>query len=437
MWSALGKVVDVELGASLPERKRLIQRLTAAPSDRKYSLRFQGRAHQLDVYTVAISFPKYRLSNGRTQALQEQFLAAHPDLPRDFFSRDQEAESAQAEQHKLLKSLVSEAGLYNYFKKNPQDDPLILTSNGIVVNGNRRLCAMRELLADDPQKFVRFRNVQVVFLPACSEEDIDELEAQLQIIPDIKAEYTWVARACMMRRRQADHGYDALNLSRIYQMPQKDVAEELELLALADQYLDFWGSSKKYDMVTADEFAFRTLRKDLRGLHDPKEREFLKAVAFVLIKNKPEGAGRLHTFIDKVAKDRSVIASRLHTFLGEPVINDQVKAEEAVHEDPADAELLGSAQPIYEVSGKLRDPSKADELSRLVIDVVEGERAKKRQEDRENSVVLNLINAYTNVQSAALALSSSTYKPEVPFHIRQIEDALKDFTQKIKRYDHH
>lgn len=426
----------MELGAPLPARRRLIAQLTSAPSDRKFQVRFQGRAHQLDVYTVSIGFPKYRLSNGRTEALQEQFLANHPDLDGDFFSKDEEAESAQTEQHKLLKTLVNVAGLFDYFKKNKQDDPLILTLSGVVVNGNRRLCAMRELLEDRPDRYPYFRNVQVVLLPAASEEDLDELEAQLQIIPDIKAEYTWIARACMMRRRQADHNYDARDLSRIYQIGQPEVAEELELLALADQYLDFWSLSKKYDHVTADEFAFRTLRKDLRRLHDQKDRELVKGVAFVLIRNKPEGAGRLHTFLTKVTTHRAEIARRLEGVLGGPVVGGDPDRTATGTTEPGDRELLGPAQPGLRLNDVLRDSSRADDISSVVIDVVEGERARRRQEERENSVVLNLVDAHTSIKSATLALNLSTYKPEVPFQIGQIEDALKDFKQKIKRYDH-
>ena len=41
--------------------------------------------------------------------------------------------------------MVSEKGLLNYFKKNELELPLVLTDLGFVVNGNRRLCAMRIL----------------------------------------------------------------------------------------------------------------------------------------------------------------------------------------------------------------------------------------------------------------------------------------------------
>ena len=48
-------------------------------------------------------------------------------------------------------------------------------------------CFLRRMKINMP----RFKHVRVVFLPPCEQNDIDELEAELQIQPDIKSEYPW------------------------------------------------------------------------------------------------------------------------------------------------------------------------------------------------------------------------------------------------------
>jgi hypothetical protein len=357
-------------------------------------------------------------------------------LPRDLFEKDQESEQAQIEQHKLLETLLPEAGLYNYFKKHKQEEPLILTNLGIVVNGNRRLCAMRDLLESDTSKFRHFRNIQVVFLPPADERDIDELEASLQIRPDIKAEFSWIARACMMKRRQVDHQYDTEALAALYGLKPQQVREQLEMRDLADSYLDSIGTPKKYDAVLGDEFAFKALRAELRRVYDPADKLLVQQLAFHLMQTDPEGTGRLHTFIPKVVQHRAVIVDRLAKEFGEPPIVEEPERPKTSKKESGDEALLGQAVPQFEINPKLREPERADAINAIIVDVVEGEQAKARQKRWENSVVSSLDLAYSSLYNANLALSSSTFKPEVKLRLASVDEALGEFKKKLKKYDH-
>src|SRR5216684_4710957 len=141
----------MELGWPLPKRKELIQRLKQEPNKKTAVLPFQGRLQEFSRHRVPISFPKYRLDNGRTRSAQVEWLALHPELPKDLFTADLESQAAQSTQHNILKSMFGQGDkeLLRYFRKHEQADPLILTELGFVLNGNRRLCAMRELINED------------------------------------------------------------------------------------------------------------------------------------------------------------------------------------------------------------------------------------------------------------------------------------------------
>src|SRR5439155_3070065 len=139
-----------------PKRTSHLKQLYSASSKRTFDLRFQGHLQTFNIHRVPVELPKYRLNNGRTLAAQVQHLAKHPELPRDFFTRDLELEDAQAVQHAILRRMVDDKDLLEYFKTHEQEKPLLLSHEGFVVNGNRRLCALRILLEQDKQRYVRF-----------------------------------------------------------------------------------------------------------------------------------------------------------------------------------------------------------------------------------------------------------------------------------------
>ncbi|MFD6273520.1 transcriptional regulator [Nocardia asteroides] len=77
----------------------------------------------------------------------------------------------------LLKSL----------RTHKQNEPGLITREGILVNGNTRCAALREL---DPNSTMR-----VGVLPAsCTWQDINDLEISLQLLPDERREYSYINR---------------------------------------------------------------------------------------------------------------------------------------------------------------------------------------------------------------------------------------------------
>jgi len=158
---------NIVLGWALPKRKMYLEKLVATQGrESKYSwpLKFRNRQESFPVYIVSLELPKYRLENGRTQASQEDYLAKHPNLPPDFFRQDKESDHAQRIQHELLYEMLEKNNLKTYFKDidNKQTEPLILSHEGYVVNGNRRLCAMRTLYAEKKERYGHFANIDVV-----------------------------------------------------------------------------------------------------------------------------------------------------------------------------------------------------------------------------------------------------------------------------------
>ena len=160
-------------GLSLPERLQRFRDITSnkqANSIMKYDVPTVNGTELHEVYLVSIDLPKYRLDNTRTLALQEQYIFNH-SKDEDFFN-DVESDEIQEIQHGFIKTLITssdkEKDLLTYFSSHVQTEPLILTHDGFVISGNRRLCAFRELLGENMinfSKYKHFSQVRVVILP--------------------------------------------------------------------------------------------------------------------------------------------------------------------------------------------------------------------------------------------------------------------------------
>ena len=415
-------------GWALPKRKKFIQDLQTGANEGSYPLsKFQGKPVSLPFYKVPIGLPKYRLANGRTQAAQQEFLALHPDMPKEFFRSDFESDEAQAAQDHLLQGMVQEEGLLKYFKdpKNTQTDPLILTNDGFVVNGNRRLCAFRKLFAEDAQKFEHLQSIAAIILPVCVERDIDALEAELQIKKDIKAEYNWYTKACMFRSKRQAGAYTDEELANMYDLAVKEIQELIRLLEYAEKYLEAIGKPQQYHLVEDKYFAFKSLTSAQQKLTREGDKDLLEKVAFVLI-NSPEKEGRLYERIPQIQEYLPVIAGRLKEDLTMPAAPPAGAAQTGL-------DLLGG--PAETTDTRLVKAVEADEnkgkVYEVVQDVIQSETNKKREMKNKNFVLEKIRGANTLLADALSGISKDSNIEGIQAQLDAVTDGVARITKWI------
>ena len=135
----------------MPEDKEsriafLRKKIEDVARDRQHStfdVPFRGKPATLTRIEIKTDFPLYRVQSGRTHSAQAAYLDRHSELPQDFFA-DPEDPGVQMAQHELLLELITDQGLDRDLRNRGQWNPLVLTHDGYVVDGNRRLCALRE-----------------------------------------------------------------------------------------------------------------------------------------------------------------------------------------------------------------------------------------------------------------------------------------------------
>ena len=325
---------DMRYGWPLPRRKQCFSELASEAKLRGTESQrienFKGTPLSLPIIRVELNLPKYRIANGRTSSIQEEWATRHGKEENYFTDGDPELYVLQEAQHEILHDMIGEEGLYDKFKDtmNQQVEPLLLDESGFVINGNRRLCCWRELYQQDPDKYTHFSHVDVVVLPKCEDKELDALESRLQIEKDIRSDYSWHAEAKMFKEKQRKFGYTTAELSKQYRKPKKDIDELFEIRELGAEYLETRDKKNLWSLLSETEHTFKRLNKTMKGQKSPADREVLKELAFTYI-DDPDAAGeRLYTFIPKLGKHLSSVKSELRKeFKSQP--NPQVDDEAA------------------------------------------------------------------------------------------------------------
>jgi hypothetical protein len=152
--------------------------------------------------------------------------------------------SAQRVQHEILIEFANRGrgeSVIPIMQKLRQDrrqmESLLVTSTGVVVNGNRRLAAMRELFADEPGSYP-FQLVEVAVLPkSVTPPDLKKIEFQLQMQQETKLPYDWAIQ-CLSVRELAESGVSQEEIQHMMRLTRvEDIQAMINRLNEAEMYL--------------------------------------------------------------------------------------------------------------------------------------------------------------------------------------------------------
>jgi hypothetical protein len=283
--------------SSPKERKDLLQKLPKGRrGDETFSLTFQGTYQAFKVDRVPIDIPLYNLKNTRTVSAQQQFLAENSNFDKGLFN-DSQSIKAQKQQHIILKTLDSkstEKNLEHNLKTQGQTDPLILDSNGVVWNGNRRLSKMRELNYFSSKLEGKFDDIKVVILPPCDETALCTLEAGLDIIKTGKEDFSWHSKSLRIRNMVQD-GIPEQKIMKMRGMKKSEIHDSVSIINYVDEYLKYINQPKIYALVGDGYQAFEAIVKGIKS-HKIKDGTnkmlYAKASCFSILKEVAKGTSK-------------------------------------------------------------------------------------------------------------------------------------------------
>lgn len=282
------------------ERAALIEALTAAAIKTVDNWEvYESKPAVLPVISIPIEYPIYRMANGRTQTEQLAYIA-EKGLSADWFDIGEENDSAQRVQHSILKRFANDGTdsikpIIGELERTGQTEPILITRTGVVVNGNRRLAAMRELFAEPANGHSGFATIECAVLPVLTPAQIDDIEVRLQMRPETKLPYGWVNDALKVKKQLASKGKEDL-VARLMNRDRTDVKKTVQALSLADIYLKDWRKAPYDYRLVADG---RQFFPDLVSKLKNKEGPLLEAnmrIAWMLFDNRSSLGSRIYEF---------------------------------------------------------------------------------------------------------------------------------------------
>jgi len=413
------------------ERIDLIQQKATNTTKRHRFFEYQNTLNELPLIRIPLSLPIYRMANYRTKTRQQAYIRQHQkDI--NYFDVGQENVEAQQSQHEILVDLAkkgiegSVTPIVDVLEQDVQKDPLLITYDGVVVNGNRRLSAMRYLYSEKNK--YDFEYIECIVLPKdATEKEIRDIEVRLQMQPHTELPYEWIVEAIAARDLLIDRG-EHKDVAELMRIRPVEVQNKVLSLELVEDYLSNWlKKPENYDLVEDKEQWFSDLAKIIRK-KDNEEKEIAKTIAFFLTEKSSLLEGRLYSYTNAIGKFLPDVAKKLADNKGITL--------EAIQDNPnslfgeEDAEPNFSYTPLIEELEKIHENGGESE-NNLVIEIKEiYVDSKEKADDKSKGEYAK--NKATEAHTALRAIDISEADPNTYASIIIQLEMIEQLIQKLK-----
>lgn len=297
------------------QRKQLIERELSAykisAENPTYPLDFRGQRLNLPVINVN---PELLLLSHKNSRVFAQ-LDEHPN--KDFVLQNPDSSEAQAVILQLLRSTEKYSALKAELDTLGQQQPGVITREGILVNGNTRAAALIELGRP---------GILVAVLPAnAGPSDLLDIEMTLQMTQLTHQAYSFTNRLLMMRRYM-DAGHSAAQLADKMAWLRRGEAKVLQHMRLLDYVESVRGLAKShipYSIFDKKHEHLKNLDDDYRSLKnegaiaDAEHLKWTRLSAIVLGINKDQVRAIDVDFVDEELARRIDDSEELKEFMSQ------------------------------------------------------------------------------------------------------------------------
>ena len=362
---------------------------------RTETVEFRGQLVPFEVIRISPNTPLLNHNNSRLRAQ----LLAHPD--RQSVLHDPSSDSAQ----EILASLLAKTEKFAELKDQlsaGQRHPGVITRDGMLVNGNTRLVALREISSPA---------MDVAVLPEdANSEDFLNIELSLQMKNYVQQDYTYTNRL-LLHRNLSDHYENPVAIFEALGW-QKRGAERLEeslrRLALIEEIMETTGHD--YSFFDSKEEMIKDLDKayQQRLLEDPADAEQLKWIRVMAL-----GLGLSKDEVRIIGSD--FIDKHLLKRVGEDPAGDFLKSFKSKKESDGLDDLIGPEQSESDL-----------DIRRIVSSIT---RRKVENNTSSQSVEDVLGSLYKESKAAAQGLIQEVIAENL--RVTPIQN-LRDMTEKIQ-----
>lgn len=203
-------------------------------------LRYRGEVKTFIEYEIPMELLVYNVENGRIASLVKSFEREHSSL-----DPEREADALQIAKFLYDSNEINNKKTKEDIAKNGQLETGIITSDGVIVDGNRRASLMISILQDPdkytPEQRARCEKFRAVVLPEdADEKEILRLETTYQMGSDEKVGYNAIEKY-LHARDMLDKGFSQSDIAEFMGLESTaKVQELLDVVQLIDDYLDYF-----------------------------------------------------------------------------------------------------------------------------------------------------------------------------------------------------
>lgn len=424
-------------------REDLIAKQLATPSgvpDETYDV-FPGNKTELPKIRLPIGLPVYRMANGRTSIEQIEFIKVANIKDTGFFAKGEEREDAQTAQHEILAKLAREGSesvsvIMKELRDNTQTAPIWITSKGVVINGNRRLAAMRELYAEDSSKYGRYATVECAVLPSLTPDQIEELEIRLQVAPDFKLPYGWIHDCLLIEKRLRTKKGEKYVADLLRRKPS-DVKAAISALSEVNIYLKDWkNAAGDYGLVEEDgKQFFYDLPKHLKN----KSGVLLEATRRIgwILYDAGDLGTRLYAYNKIIGEKSADVLNRLASRDDVLVDDEDADTGGVTESEDLDVDLgedTSAPDTDHKVLNALNDQGRREEVAAAVIAVCTTMYEAGKTNEQSQSALRTLREIQTRLIEIDLTKAAPDTHPGIAKQLQEISRIAKELEERNAKY---
>jgi ParB-like chromosome segregation protein Spo0J len=230
----------------------------------------------LPVVELDISWVRFSVLNHRTKA-EQQRICRDKDAP-DLFASDPLGNAAQDAQFEILKTQQGFEELATDLTTRGQQEPAVVTAEGVLVNGNRRVAALRSIYA---KGHLNAKYVRCIVLPeATGIDEIRRLETELQVAKRFEEDYSWINRLLLIDELLKTNNMDFAIVAKLMRADESDIHSAMQVLGQVDQLVAISNRNYLHIDFEPNESAFTELAKHIAN-KSPEEAEPAQTAYFM------------------------------------------------------------------------------------------------------------------------------------------------------------
>ena len=228
---------------------------------------------ELPVVELPIDWVRFSTLNHRTSAERRRAAvqAGQPHL----FSSDPLGEPAQKAQYEILMAQPGFDELRKDLHERHQQEPAVITADGVLINGNRRAAALKDIHDRDNRsgKYIR-----CLVLPSdASIQELVALETELQVAQDYKQDYSWVNEGLLIEELYENNNRSFKSVASMMRRKPIEIRKDYEAIQQVNQLVELSNGSRLHVEFEDNQSAFSEMSQHIRN-KETAEREGVRAV---------------------------------------------------------------------------------------------------------------------------------------------------------------